>query len=248
MKKAILIVLMLVLVATPCFAQEVETDGLFSIEGTLWVFCSIDIAFSLFVPPFIAISPKCPDELTMGFYQGTVYRCYANGDDCLPSERLGYIEFPLFSIVIGPGLLNFELFILQPSGFGLHTGIGFHPLFGIYRIGAMFKVNDNWTPAPGGEIMSISPNQGEQGTTLTDVTIMGADTTFEDNGVSAISLMPPGGFTVSNINVISNTEIEFDLEIAVDAPVGMKSLLVRYDNSDKYISRYEVFEVLENTN
>jgi len=32
---------------------------------------------------------------------------------------------------------------------------------------------DNWTPPePPGEILSISPNEGEQGTTLTDVTII----------------------------------------------------------------------------
>jgi len=36
MKKTILVVLMVILVATPCFAQEVETDGFFSIEGTTW--------------------------------------------------------------------------------------------------------------------------------------------------------------------------------------------------------------------
>ena len=104
-------------------------------------------------------------------------------------------------------------------------------------------------PAPPGEIVSISPNQGEQGTTLTDVTIMGADTTFEDDGVSAILLMPPGGFTVSNINVISNTEIEFDLEIAVDAPVGSKSVIVTYDDGIAYLYNSEVvFEIMEKTN
>lgn len=147
MKRTILFVLMFVVVTTPSFAQGIEPEGMFSIEGTLWVFCSIDVVLSLFVPPFIVIYPKCPDELTMGFYQGTVYRCYDNGDDCSPSERLKYIEYPLFSIVIGPGLLNLELFILQPSGFGLHTGIGCHGIvFCIYRNGVMFKVDDDWTP------------------------------------------------------------------------------------------------------
>ena len=41
MKKTILAVLMVVMIATPCFAQEVEPDGLFSIEGTKWRVCTI---------------------------------------------------------------------------------------------------------------------------------------------------------------------------------------------------------------
>jgi hypothetical protein len=103
-------------------------------------------------------------------------------------------------------------------------------------------------PAPPGEIVSISPNEGEQGTTLTDVTIMGADTTFEDDGVSAIGLMPPGGVTVSNINIISNTEIEFDLEIAIDAPVGSKGVIATQGGIGYLNNGEVVFEILEKTN
>ena len=36
MKKTILAVLMVVLVATPCFAQEVESDEILTLEGTFW--------------------------------------------------------------------------------------------------------------------------------------------------------------------------------------------------------------------
>ena len=39
MKKTILAVLMVLVIATPCFAEEVEPDGLFSIEGTRWRGC-----------------------------------------------------------------------------------------------------------------------------------------------------------------------------------------------------------------
>ena len=36
MKKTILVVLMAVMLTTPCLAQEIETDGIFSLEGTRW--------------------------------------------------------------------------------------------------------------------------------------------------------------------------------------------------------------------
>ena len=35
MKKTILVALIILLVSTPCFTQEVETDGILSIEGTI---------------------------------------------------------------------------------------------------------------------------------------------------------------------------------------------------------------------
>ena len=36
MKKTILVVLMTVMIATPCLAQEIEPEGIFSISGTEW--------------------------------------------------------------------------------------------------------------------------------------------------------------------------------------------------------------------
>jgi hypothetical protein len=47
--------------------------------------------------------------------------------------------------------------------------------------------------------------------------------------------------------VISNTEIEFDLEIAADAPTGLKTIVVVYDDGDESIVGNNVFVVLENT-
>ena len=43
MKKTILGILMVVMVATPCFAQEVEPDGLFSLDGTLWRYSGLEM-------------------------------------------------------------------------------------------------------------------------------------------------------------------------------------------------------------
>ena len=95
--------------------------------------------------------------------------------------------------------------------------------------------------------MSISPNQGEQGTTLTGVTIMTDDTSFYYYGFVDINFFP-AGLTISNVNAISNTQIEFDLEIAVDAPVGRRDVYVLVGGG-KYLWNSEVFfTVTEKTN
>ena len=101
-------------------------------------------------------------------------------------------------------------------------------------------------PIPGEEpeFGSISPGEGKQESTLTDVTITGINTTFQDDGVDNIGFSPPEGVTVSNISTISNTKIEFDLTIAVDAPIEVKSVIVTYDNSSIIISGINVFEIL----
>ena len=36
MKKTILVMLMAVMIATPCLAQEIEPEGIFSVHGTIW--------------------------------------------------------------------------------------------------------------------------------------------------------------------------------------------------------------------
>jgi hypothetical protein len=101
-------------------------------------------------------------------------------------------------------------------------------------------------PIPGEEpeFGSISPGEGKQESTLTDVTITGVNTTFQDDGVDNIGFSPPEGVTVSNISTISNTKIEFDLTIADNAPIEVKSVIVTYDNSSIIISGINVFEIL----
>ena len=63
MKKTILIVLMAVMVATPCFAQEVETDANFSLHGTQWE-----------VTP-ITETDLITDHSLLSFYHDQVYMC-----------------------------------------------------------------------------------------------------------------------------------------------------------------------------
>ena len=333
MKKTILVILIAVMISTPCLAQEVEPDGIFSLHGTVW---QEYLGITILPIPGPGFDPTGNERY---FYGGRVYNSWG-------SYMGSYVDLLAFSFSFSYYFLIYEIGIWFPAvgiGTSIEGGL-FHGIFPYLRINLFNKIEDNWVPeetidyidpgygaqgsiigvelsssyttfkknspvevifdppdgltvssidvandswmffdleiavdapvgakrviviydegrkvvensdivfivAPPGEIVSISPNEGEQGTTLTDVTIMGADTTFEDDGVSAILLMPPGGFTVSNINVISNTEIEFDLEIAVDAPVGSKSVIVTYDDGIAYLYNSEVvFEILEKTN
>jgi len=36
MKRTILVMLMVVIIVTPCFAQEIGPEGIFSLHGTKW--------------------------------------------------------------------------------------------------------------------------------------------------------------------------------------------------------------------
>jgi len=146
MKRTILAVLMAVMVFTPCLAQEVETDGLFSIDGTLWTRCGISI--SDIEPSFSP--PSCWG--LVGFDQGNVYSCMDEGNSCTSNES-SYIDLLVVSIVTwrsyGPSTSK-GLYILQPSGFGVFTSFfrsfSPHPRENVYSTGIMFKVQDDWTP------------------------------------------------------------------------------------------------------
>jgi len=137
---------------------------------------------------------------------------------------------------------------------GLGIGVTFgstHLIIPIFIISILNKAEDNWTPPE--SIFMISPDQGEQGTTLKDVTIRSINTTFQDNSPVQIIFDPPDGLTISNINVKSNTNIGFDLQIAVDAPVGTKRVIVIYDDGKKVVDSSDVlfgdggFEVTDPT-
>ncbi len=91
---------------------------------------------------------------------------------------------------------------------------------------------------------SISEDEGKQESTLTDVTITGLNTKFQDEPPVSIAFIPDDGITVSNIGTNSNTEIEFDLTIAVDASTTFRTVTVTYDDTRKSITGNSVFEVL----
>ena len=62
MKKTILVVIMAILIATSCFAQEVEPDGIFSLHGTVW---QAEQVLWLLPPQGIV-----PSDYEVGFYGG----------------------------------------------------------------------------------------------------------------------------------------------------------------------------------
>ena len=136
---------------------------------------------------------------------------------------------------------------MQPIGIGMmfsySTSTSLPTFLGMT---ILIKVDDNWKLLM---TISISPDEGEQGTTLTDVRIYGTNTAFQYNSPVEISFNPPDGLTVSNINVTSNTRITFDLEIADDAPTGARSVTVTYANGKQSVSLGGyAFRVNERTN
>lgn len=113
MKKTILAVLMVVLVSTPCFAQEVE-----SIEGTIWEV--LPIGLRIFPTPGIWI----PGDLEFGFYDGKVYQNLSPVENSSYEDRLGFIvfstaNFPLSTQAIGDVIEPLYFGILQPTGMGI---------------------------------------------------------------------------------------------------------------------------------
>ncbi len=90
---------------------------------------------------------------------------------------------------------------------------------------------------------NIPPSLGIQEQNYTPVTITGVNTKFQDDPPVKITFTPADGLTISNVNIRSNTKIEFDLEIATTAPTGFRSVTVTYDKGSKIIAGANVFEV-----
>ena len=155
MKKTTLIALMMALVATPCFAQEIEPDGLFSLEGTLWWYFRPEINFRIYPPPpfFDGINVSSEE---LGFYEGIPYKCRSG--TCSDYGNHGiYINTPvlgIYSLLPSP-FPGLELFIMQPTaGIGLTTFFVCGGVKGYsscqFGIRIMIKINNNWSP-PGVE-------------------------------------------------------------------------------------------------
>ena len=143
MKKIILVMLMVILVATPCLAKEVEPEGLLSIEGTLWNACSV------FIPPLYPPQyggRAVTGDLDYGFHQGIVYRCNnaGLGYSCRQTDAQ-YIDTPVISILYEVGLTPPFVFlaIIQTSSVGIFSGY-LAPISFVF--GILFKTDDSWTP------------------------------------------------------------------------------------------------------
>jgi len=147
MKKTILAVIMVLVFVTPCLAQEIEPEGMFSIEGTLWL--QYEIIFFPF-PPFVFVGSE-----DIGFYKGKVYGYEGYGDYYFPIEESSYIDLLMVSIAYSiRGILSeagsISLAIMQPIGIGVMTSINimnfYPPKIPFFTIGILIKVDDNWIP------------------------------------------------------------------------------------------------------
>jgi hypothetical protein len=151
MKRTILAVMMAVMIATPCFSQEIEPDGLFSIEGTLWK--ALPIGVQIFPLPGIWDT----EDLQFGFFGGEVY------PDLEPDDSSFYIDMLAFSIFSttgcwistnqgGTGGFPTNYYgILQPSGIGMVVEVfESYYLFPDISIALLIKADDKWSP-PGVE-------------------------------------------------------------------------------------------------
>jgi hypothetical protein len=141
MKKLILSVLMVVMVATPCLAQEVEPAGIFSIRGTVWQ----AVTSNLILP--ITDTNSSPDR-ALSFYNGRVY----NNIDGLITPAfylnmlgvsvyfIGYAQFPI--------LYATEIGIMFPAvGEGMSMMFGLtHGILPVLEITQFNKTADDWTP------------------------------------------------------------------------------------------------------
>ena len=119
MKKIILVILMAVMIKTPCLAQKLEPEGMFSINETVWILHTV--GFEGTPMKFYRGSAY------MGFKEGKVYWCWQGPTDfrCYYDESFcGYIDSPLVSITdsmdfdFWPDSWYYQTYIMQPFGLG----------------------------------------------------------------------------------------------------------------------------------
>ena len=148
MKKTILVVLMLVMIATPSFTQEIGAEEIFDIEGTIWEV--LPIGLQIFPCPRIWITY----DLELGFYDGTVYRQNISSiEDSSYKDMLGFIVFssansPVPTQVIGGGAEPFYFGTLHPTGIGIIV-VGYPsiiPRFAVLNMGLLIKTDRRFTP------------------------------------------------------------------------------------------------------
>jgi len=141
MKKTILVILVAVMVATPCLAQEVEPEGIFTIGGTIWE--ALPMGIQIF--PFPSPQPMYNSEF--GFYGGIVYPWKYNYSfyiDMLVCSIFWAYDVP----TVGNGSISWSFGILQPIGIGIvveYDGPNYNRLASL-KIGLLSKTDNNWTP------------------------------------------------------------------------------------------------------
>lgn len=155
MNKIFLAGLLVLMIISPCLAQE-RANLFSSIEGTQWIGSEFRISIE---PPYIS-----RETSILGFYHDTVYSCSGVGV-CVPLEDYSYSDFLLFSIAytisysIRPFDYHVELFVMQPyGGFGILRNIRWWRdpdcvpaeetscTGGYFATGTMVKIIDDWIP------------------------------------------------------------------------------------------------------
>ncbi len=127
MKKIILVLLMLLMIATPCFAQDIEPEGIFGLENTLW-----ELKMGRHEYP----------NYHMGFYDGQVY---LGVQSFFAGPESSYANFLFLSIFSHPGKYeNYWGIVSSLLGIGITSYA--NSKSGIETYYVMTKVNDNWTP------------------------------------------------------------------------------------------------------
>ena len=144
MRRTILGIIIVLLITTPCLAQEIEPEGLFSIEGTQWQ--SLPIWIQILPFPWLQIY-----EFSIGFYGGKIYRYPSSGFiyesfylDMLVASIFRYKESDHSFFAYYDGT---HFGILQPIGVGVMIvsgrNLNFIPVLGVM---ILIKVEDDWTP------------------------------------------------------------------------------------------------------
>ena len=151
MKRTILIILMAVMIATPCLAQEIEPDGMFSLHGTKW-----NPLLGIVILPFPWIFPPTSDDFwAYGFYNGEVYPRLTSSNvinsfyvdmivaSFFVSRREYLTGFPVRSLTTDIGIG-----IMQPMGIGMMTLYSKTEgdLLPFLTMQLLIKTDDNWIP------------------------------------------------------------------------------------------------------
>lgn len=261
MKRTALVIIVAVMIATPCFAQEVEPEGIISLHGTAW---KVLVESCIF--PFPGIGRIGDEEPDLGFYNDKLYRIQEYGVSYIENNSI-YIDMIAFSIFtsnppfrrnssitthLTAGVPSYDFGILLPIGIGMRITWACtwyrHPLLPFIDIELLSKTEDNWIPQPRAEI-SIFPNQGEQGTSLTDVQITFFNTTVSHvHHMCFYSYDSTNGVDFNNWIVISDTQVECDITIPDDEPIGFRQIEIFFDEDDgsyRQLHMDHVFEVIE---
>ena len=186
------------------------------------------------------------DLVAFSFFQAQVERSETSTTTTIPSElptQTNMLSLQPAESEKTKFLINVAGFVFPPLPFlpsiSWMVGTGAYLGANVVFIG-FTGISD--APAFG----SIDPIFGIQEITL-PCTVTCLNTTFTDGNVD-VTFSPPDGLTVSGISVQSDTEIQFDLQIAVDAPFGQKSVTVTYGSPQKAVIGSGVFTVIDPLN